>query len=367
MSAILNVMKYYLLWSLTCGHCVFMFWYCICLELFKTLIPVYIKQYGWSCPNCAKDGTLGPVNFDGDSFAVSPAGPLASLVKTLSSYAQTSTAAKTQLCFCQQPKVCCGLNMFRIFASLHDFYLPVIAQTSRNLGNLQHGYSLYSIYIAMDKPEVLRCLAVPDYYSDKELAVVNDALKLCDVETVGLLRHSAAVATAFAHSQGGVDAAFAQTKEFQLFIAFPHFQSMKLLGRVRRLGLRGNTRMDSNHRIQSLFVNWIAHLGAHYPRYIFCSILAIPLLCLTGSSLLPDGTDERCVGFVDIGSSQGTVSVVKFFRKDWQRSCRDGRHGRVRVSEVGFTFPKEIAPFPCSANVCAYSCSCLKVSIYLLY
>jgi len=124
-----------------------------------------------------EDGTLGPVNFDGDSFAVSPAGPLASLVKTLSSYAQTSTAAKTQL-----------------------------------------------------------CLAVPDYYSDKELAVVNDALKLCDVETVGLLRHSSAVATAFAHSQG--------------------------------------------------------------------------------SSLLPDGTDERCVGFVDIGSSQGTVSVVKFFRKE---------------------------------------------------
>ena len=80
---------------------------CICLELFKTLIPVYIKQYGWSCPNCAKDGTLGPVNFDGDSFAVSPAGPLASLVKTLSSYAQTSTAAKTQLCFCKQPKVGC--------------------------------------------------------------------------------------------------------------------------------------------------------------------------------------------------------------------------------------------------------------------
>ena len=49
----------------------------------------------------------------------------------------------------------------------------------------------------------LRCIAVPDYYSDTELAVVNDALKLCDQsETVGLLRHSSAVATAFAHSQG---------------------------------------------------------------------------------------------------------------------------------------------------------------------
>ena len=77
---------------------------------------------------------------------------------------------------------------------------------------------------------------MPDYYSDKELAVVNDALKLCDVETVGLLRHSSAVATAFAHSQGGVDAA--QTKEFQLFIAFPHLESMKLREGFAVCGLR---------------------------------------------------------------------------------------------------------------------------------
>ena len=57
---------------------------------------------------------------------------------------------------------------------------------------------------------------MPDYYSDKELAVVNDALKLCDnVEAVDLLRHSEAVATAFAHGQGGVDAA-STNKEFQL-------------------------------------------------------------------------------------------------------------------------------------------------------
>ena len=57
---------------------------------------------------------------------------------------------------------------------------------------------------------------MPDYYSDKELAVVNDALKLCDnVEAVSLLRHSEAVATAFAQDQGGVDAA-STNKEFQL-------------------------------------------------------------------------------------------------------------------------------------------------------
>ena len=68
---------------------------------------------------------------------------------------------------------------------------------------------------------------------------------------------------------------------------------------------------------------------------VFYTIPGIRLLCLTGSSLLPDGTDERCVGFVDIGSSQGTVSVVKFFRKDWRRSCRDGRHDRVRDVRAG--------------------------------
>lgn len=86
----------------------------------------------------------------------------------------------------------------------------------------------------MDKPEVLRCLAVPDYYSDKELAVVNDALKLCDVETVGLLRHSSAVATAFAHSQGGVDAASTNKG----IPALPHLQSMKLREGFAVCGLR---------------------------------------------------------------------------------------------------------------------------------
>lgn len=91
---------------------------------------------------------------------------------------------------------------------------------------------------------------------------------------------------------------------------------------------------------------------------VFYSILAIPLLRLTGSSLLPDGTDERCVGFVDIGSSQGTVSVVKFFRKDWQRSCRDGRHGRVHVSEVGFTLVGD-CPLPLFRK-----CLCLFVLVH---
>lgn len=39
-----------------------------------------------------------------------------------------------------------------------------------------------------------------------------------------------------------------------------------------------------------------------------------PMAELSGGNLLPEGTDERTVGFVDIGSSHGTVSVVKFVR-----------------------------------------------------
>ena len=86
-----------------------------------------------------------------------------------------------------------------------------------------------------------------------------------------------------------------------------------------------------------LFVHeYFMNRTARSPLFqVFYTIPGIRLLCLTGSSLLPDGTDERCVGFVDIGSSQGTVSVVKFFRKDWRRSCRDGRHDRVRDVRAG--------------------------------
>lgn len=48
-----------------------------------------------------------------------------------------------------------------------------------------------------------RCVAVPDYFTDSELAVVLDALHLAGLkENASLLRHSAAIAAAFVHSQG---------------------------------------------------------------------------------------------------------------------------------------------------------------------
>ena len=104
-------------------------------------------------------------------------------------------------------------------------------------------------------PSSPRCVAVPDYYSDAELAVVNDALKLCDsCEPAGLLRHSSAVATAFGHSQG--------------------------------------------------------------------------------ASLLPEGTEARTVGFVDVGSSHGTVSVVKFYRKDEAGAVGELCRCRVKYSDM---------------------------------
>jgi len=134
------------------------------------------EAYQWLFP-FQEDGQLGPVSFDGEEFAVRPCGPLGVLLRTLSGYATGS-----------------------------------------------------------EKPQQL-CVAVPDYFTDSELAVVLDALHLAGLkENASLLRHSAAIAAAFVHSQGG--------------------------------------------------------------------------------NLLPEGTDERTVGFVDIGSSHGTVSVVKFVRKE---------------------------------------------------
>ncbi|CAK9044743.1 Peptidyl-prolyl cis-trans isomerase FKBP62 (PPIase FKBP62) (70 kDa peptidyl-prolyl isomerase) (FK506-binding protein 62) (AtFKBP62) (Immunophilin FKBP62) (Peptidylprolyl isomerase ROF1) (Protein ROTAMASE FKBP 1) (Rotamase) [Durusdinium trenchii] len=132
------------------------------------------EKYQWLFP-FQEDGRLGPVTFDGDDFAVHPAMPLASLLRTLSSYAGTT------------------------------------------------------------KP---KCVAVPDFFTDAELATVSDAVKLCELAAgeAHLLRHSSAVAMAFGHSQG--------------------------------------------------------------------------------SKLFPEGAESRTVGFVDVGSSHGTVSVVKFYRKD---------------------------------------------------
>ncbi|CAE7549625.1 MSI3 [Symbiodinium natans] len=125
-----------------------------------------------------EDGKLGPVTFDGKDFPVPSCGPLSVLLRTLSGYAVDEGTTLQQL-----------------------------------------------------------CIAVPDFLSDKELAVVHDAVGLADLAaSTHLLRHSDAVAVAFAHSQG--------------------------------------------------------------------------------SSLLPEGTEERTVGFVDIGSSHGTVSVVRFARKE---------------------------------------------------
>mmetsp|Transcript_1198 Transcript_1198/g.3063 ORF Transcript_1198/g.3063 Transcript_1198/m.3063 type:complete len:739 (+) Transcript_1198:65-2281(+) len=135
------------------------------------------EKYQWLFP-MQEDGTLGPVAFDGQTFPVPPSGPLSALLRTLSSYAVTPGSLLQQL-----------------------------------------------------------CIAIPDFLSEEEVAVVQDAVNLADLTaSAQLLRHSDAVAAAFAHSQG--------------------------------------------------------------------------------ASLLPEGTDERIVGFVDIGSSHGTVSVVRFSRKE---------------------------------------------------
>jgi len=99
------------------------------------------EQYLWLFP--AEDGRLGPVNFDEEEFCTEPCGPLASLLQTLSSYA-TGAKMPTQL-----------------------------------------------------------CVAVHDYMSDDELAVVKDALDIAGFKSVAsVLRQSDAVAVAFAQSKG---------------------------------------------------------------------------------------------------------------------------------------------------------------------
>eukprot|EP00913_Durusdinium_trenchii_P029702 g27839.t1 len=113
-------------------------------EKYQWLFP--FQEDSWESPGRVKnawDGRLGPVTFDGDDFAVHPAMPLASLLRTLSSYAGTT------------------------------------------------------------KPKQL-CVAVPDFFTDAELATVSDAVKLCELAAgeAHLLRHSSAVAMAFGHSQG---------------------------------------------------------------------------------------------------------------------------------------------------------------------
>eukprot|EP00933_Yihiella_yeosuensis_P044365 TRINITY_DN39462_c0_g1_i1.p1 TRINITY_DN39462_c0_g1~~TRINITY_DN39462_c0_g1_i1.p1 ORF type:complete len:735 (+),score=195.67 TRINITY_DN39462_c0_g1_i1:64-2268(+) len=134
------------------------------------------KRFQWLF-QVQEDGRLGPVTFDGETSAVHPSGPLCSLISTLTEYATG------------------------------------VGKTSKEL-----------------------CVAVYDFLSDEEVAVVQDATKIAGLKDVSLIRHSDAVANAFAHSQG--------------------------------------------------------------------------------SSLLPEGTDERVVGFVDFGLSHGTVSLVRFKRTE---------------------------------------------------
>jgi len=119
------------------------------------------------------DGKLGPVTFDGEEYSLEPCGPLGALLKVLTSY-----AAGTQ----QQQEL---------------------------------------------------CVAVHDYLTDVEVAAVRDALSIAGL-SASLLRHSDALAAAFAHS--------------------------------------------------------------------------------AGQSLLPEGTAERVVAFVDIGVSHGTIAVVRYTR-----------------------------------------------------
>ncbi|CAE7893442.1 SSE1, partial [Symbiodinium necroappetens] len=150
---------------------------CVILAAASDATRKRAEKYQWLFP-IQEDGKLGPVAFDDKDFPVSTCGPLSVLLRTLNSYAVAPGASLQQL-----------------------------------------------------------CIAVPDFLSEQELAVVQDAVNLADlVASAHLLRHSDAVAAAFAHSQG--------------------------------------------------------------------------------SSLLPEGTEERVVGFVDIGSSHGTVSVVRFARKE---------------------------------------------------
>lgn len=131
------------------------------------------EQYLWLFPT--EDGKLGPVTFDGDEFSTEPCGPLSALLRTLTSYAAGAAMPKEL------------------------------------------------------------CVAVHDYMSDEELAVVRDALDIAGFKAqASVLRQSDAVAASFAQSKG--------------------------------------------------------------------------------SNLLPEGTDERTVAFVDIGVSHGTVSVVKYSR-----------------------------------------------------
>mmetsp|Transcript_13370 Transcript_13370/g.25246 ORF Transcript_13370/g.25246 Transcript_13370/m.25246 type:complete len:749 (+) Transcript_13370:130-2376(+) len=88
-----------------------------------------------------EDGKLGPVEFDGRELSPAPCGPLSVLLRTLSGYAVGNTARPSEL-----------------------------------------------------------CVAVHDYLCEVEVAAVRDALSVAGLGNTSLLRHSDAIACAFAHT-----------------------------------------------------------------------------------------------------------------------------------------------------------------------
>jgi len=114
---------------------------CLPLTLGSTdVVRSRADRYLWLF-NVQEDGKLGPVSFDGEEFSTEPYGPLSVLLKVLVSYAGNET------------------------------------------------------------PEEL-CVAVHDFLTEAEVASVRNALAIAGMEKASLLRHSDAVAVAFAHSQG---------------------------------------------------------------------------------------------------------------------------------------------------------------------
>lgn len=91
-----------------------------------------------------EDGKLGPVEFDERQFSPAPVGPLSVLLRTLSGYA---------------------------------------------VGDARPSDA---------------CVAVHDYLSEAEVGVVRDALTVAGLGSASLLRHSDAVAVAFAHTTAGM-------------------------------------------------------------------------------------------------------------------------------------------------------------------
>lgn len=98
------------------------------------------NRYTWLFPH-QEDGTLGPICFDGEEFSVDACGPLGALLSTLASFA----TGKSQ---------------------------------TREL-----------------------CIAVHDFFSDEEVAVVRDALEINGMQA-SLVRHSDAAAAAFVQNCG---------------------------------------------------------------------------------------------------------------------------------------------------------------------